>query len=247
MSLGSWFFGLEVEHIDEHVLMQVGFSGEVVLKDYPCLLKKWGLMLLSGAKVDLGLGYGDKVSLLQGNHQGRKLDSPLVLIRWNFVSKLRFESVEEITFPSWFENFSHTWLLLCGKPKLMYQEGLLATIWKAATYDSPSEAYTMTYGVLNAQGHVQVLGGNSGKCQGSNASIAFPCNGMYLANDGSLGFLRLEHVEGHQELSLETMLFTALSTQGKQKWQCNETFTESMQQYYYCESTCAVGATVHIG
>ena len=90
------------------------------------------------------------------------------------------------------------WLLLCGKPKLMYQEGLLATIWKAATYDSPSEALTMTYGVLNAQGHVQVLGGNNGKCQGSNASIAFPYNEMYLANDGSLGLLRLEHMEGHQ-------------------------------------------------
>ena len=204
-------------------------------------------MLLSGTKVDLGLGYGDQVSLLRGNHQGRKLDSPLVSIKWNFISELRFESVEEITFPSWFEYFSHMWLLLFGKPKLMYQEGLLATIWKATTYDSPSEAYTMTYGVLNAQGHVQVLGGNSGKCQGSYASIAFPCNGMYLANDGSIGFLRLEHVEGHQELSLETMLFTALSTQGKQKWQCNETFIESTRQYYYCESTCTVSATVHIG
>ena len=83
--------------------MQVGFSEEVVLKDYPGLLKKWDLMLLSGAKVDLGLGYGEQVSLLQGNHQGRKLDSPLVSIRWNFISELRFESVEEITFPSWFE------------------------------------------------------------------------------------------------------------------------------------------------
>ena len=70
---------------------------------------------------------------------------------------------------------------------------------------------------------------------------------MYLANDGSLDFLRLEHVEGHQELSLETMLFTTLSTQGKQKWQCNETFTKSMWQYYYCESTCTISATVHIG
>ena len=39
--------------------MQVGFSEEVVLKDYPGLLKKWDLMLLSGAKVDLGLGYGE--------------------------------------------------------------------------------------------------------------------------------------------------------------------------------------------
>lgn len=65
--------------------MQVGFIEEVVLKDYPGFLKKWGLMLLSGAQVDLGLGYGDQVSLLRGNHQGRKLGSPLVLIRWNFV------------------------------------------------------------------------------------------------------------------------------------------------------------------
>nr|POE83725.1 beta-1,3-galactosyltransferase 7 [Quercus suber] len=58
VSLGSWFIGLEVKHIDEHVLLQVGFRGEVVLKDYSGLLKKWDLMLLSGAKVDLGLGYG---------------------------------------------------------------------------------------------------------------------------------------------------------------------------------------------
>ena len=27
-------------------------------------------------------------------------------------------------------------------------------------------------------GHIHVLGGNSGKCQGSNASIAFPYNEM---------------------------------------------------------------------
>ena len=64
VSLGSRFIGLEVEHIDEHVLMQVGFSGEVVLMDYLGLFKIWDLMLLSGAKVDLGLGYGDQVSLL---------------------------------------------------------------------------------------------------------------------------------------------------------------------------------------
>nr|POE61480.1 hypothetical protein CFP56_37784 [Quercus suber] len=103
-------------------------------------------------------------------------------------------------------------------------------------------------------GHIHVLGGNSGKCQGSNASIAFPFNGMYLANDGSLGFLRLEHVEGHQELSLETTSFKILSTQGKQRWQRNATSTGSMWQYYYYESTCAlqleckeVNATIHIG
>ena len=163
VSLGSRFTSLEVEHIDEHVLMQVDFIGEVVLKDYPSLLKKRDLMLLSGAKVNLGLGYGDQVSLLRGNLQGRKLDSPLVPIRWNSVSELLFESVEEITFPSWFENFSHTWPLLCGKPKLMCQEELLARIWKTATYDSPFEVLIMTYGVLNAQGHVQVLGGYSVK------------------------------------------------------------------------------------
>nr|POE69816.1 bifunctional riboflavin biosynthesis protein riba 1, chloroplastic [Quercus suber] len=56
VSLGSWFSGLEVEHIDEHVLLQVGFSGEVVLKDYSGLLKKWDLMLLSGAKGEIGDG-----------------------------------------------------------------------------------------------------------------------------------------------------------------------------------------------
>ena len=88
MSLGSRFTGLEVEHIDEHVLMQVGLIEEVVLKDYLGLLKKWDLMLLSGAQVDLGLGYGEQVSLLRGNHQSMKLGSPLVPIRWNFVSKL---------------------------------------------------------------------------------------------------------------------------------------------------------------
>ena len=63
--------------------------------------------------------------------------------------------------------------------------------------------------------HIHVLGGNSGKYQGSNASIAFPYNEIYLTNDGSLGFLWLERVEGHQELSLATTLFTILSTQGK--------------------------------
>ena len=102
-------------------------------------------------------------------------------------------------------------------------------------------------------GHIHILGGNSGKCQGSNASIAFPYNEMYLANDGSLGFHRLEHVEGHQELSLETTLFTILSTQGKRRWQRNATFTGLTWQYYYYESTCAlqleckeVNATIHI-
>ena len=77
---------------------------------------------------------------------------------------------------------------------------------------------------------------------------------MYLANDGSLGFLRLEHVEGHQELSLETKLFTILSTQAKQRWQRNATFTRSTWQYDYYASTCAlqwkckeVNALVHIG
>ena len=77
---------------------------------------------------------------------------------------------------------------------------------------------------------------------------------MYLANEGSLCFLRLEHMEGYQDLSLETTLFTILSAQGKKKWQCNEYFTRSTRQYYYCESTCAlqleckeVNTTVHIG
>ena len=103
-------------------------------------------------------------------------------------------------------------------------------------------------------GYIHVLGGNSGKCQGSNPSIAFPYNEMYLANDGSLGFLRLEHVEGHQELSLERKLFTILLTQGKQRWQRNATSIGSTWQYYYYESTCAlqleckeVNATFHIG
>ena len=102
-------------------------------------------------------------------------------------------------------------------------------------------------------GHIHVLGGNSGKCQGSNASIAFPYNEMYLDNDGSLGIHRLEHVEGHQELSLETTLFTILSTQGKRRWQRNATFTGLTWQYYYYESTCAlqleckeVNAAIHI-
>ena len=103
-------------------------------------------------------------------------------------------------------------------------------------------------------GYIHVLGGNSGKCQGSNPSIAFPYNEMYLANGGSLGFLRLEHVEGHQELSLERKLFTILSTQGKQRWQRNATFIGSTWQYDYYASTCAlqwkckeVNAPVHIG
>ena len=77
---------------------------------------------------------------------------------------------------------------------------------------------------------------------------------MYLANEGSLCFLRPEYMEGYQDLSLETMLFTILSAQGKKKWQWNEYFTGSTQQYYYYESTCAlqleckeVNTTVHIG
>ena len=58
---------------------------------------------------------------------------------------------------------------------------------------------------------------------------------MYLANEGSLCFLRPEYMEGYQDLSLETMLFTILSAQGKKKWQCNEYFTGSTRQYYYCD------------
>ena len=35
VSLGSRFIGLEVEHMDEHFLMQMGSIGEVVLQDHP--------------------------------------------------------------------------------------------------------------------------------------------------------------------------------------------------------------------
>ena len=57
---------------------------------------------VNGFKVDLGLGYGDKVSLFPGCHQ------------------------DGVTFPSMFENSSLIWRFLGGKPKLMFLEGLLA-------------------------------------------------------------------------------------------------------------------------
>ena len=70
---------------------------------------------VNGFKVDLGLGYGDKVSLFPGCHQ------------------------DGVTFPSMFENSALTWRFLGGKPKLMFLEGLLATLMEANMY---FEAFT---------------------------------------------------------------------------------------------------------
>ena len=120
------------------------------------------------------------------------------------------------------------------KPKLMLQEVLLATLMEANTY---SQAFLSANGVQRAR-YVHILGDSSEKCKGSNASIVFSYNGKYLANTGSLGSLRLEHMEEFQELSSKTMIFTILPTQAKQRWQCNATFTRSMRQCYYYKSTC---------
>ena len=72
---------------------------------------------VNGFKVDLGLGYGDKVFLVPSCHQ------------------------DGVTFPSMFENSALTWRFLGGKPKLMFLEGLLATLMEANMYP---EAFTST-------------------------------------------------------------------------------------------------------
>ena len=74
---------------------------------------------VNGFKVDLGLGYGDKVFLVPSCHQ------------------------DGVTFPSMFENSALTWRFLGGKPKLMFLEGLLATLMEANMY---FEAFTPTNG-----------------------------------------------------------------------------------------------------
>nr|POF19194.1 isoform 2 of probable galactinol--sucrose galactosyltransferase 2 [Quercus suber] len=74
---------------------------------------------VNGFKVDLELGNGDKVSLFLGCHQ------------------------DGVIFPSMFENSALTWRFLGGKPKLMFLEGLLATLMEANMY---SEAFTPTNG-----------------------------------------------------------------------------------------------------
>lgn len=99
-----------------------------------------------------------------------------------------------------------------------------------AQVDAPRSSVGHTHGSqhISANGVkrarcVHVLGESSEKCKGSNASIVFSYNGKYLANTGSLGSLRLEHVEEFQELSFKNNDIHNVTNTSKTKvaMQCN--------------------------